>query len=91
MAFSNTLEGLIISTPDLHHGQPVIAGTGIAVRTVVGHYKLGLTAEEIADEMALELAMIYAALAYYHLNREQIEKDIIANSEEVVKKEVGLD
>lgn len=90
MALVNTLESLIISIPDLHRGRPIIAGTGVAVRTVVGHYKLGLTPEEIADEMMLELAGVYAALAYYHLNREQIEHDITANSEAVVKEEVEL-
>lgn len=90
MALPNTLESLILSTPELHHGRPVLAGTGVAVRTIVGHYKLGLTPEEIADEMALELAGVYAALAYYHLNREEIELDIATNSEAVVKKESGL-
>ncbi len=91
MTNPNTLERMIISTSELHHGRPVIAGTGVAVRTVVGHYKLGLTPEEIADEMSLELAGVYAALTYYHLNREEIEADIMANLEEVLKKEVRLD
>jgi uncharacterized protein (DUF433 family) len=59
------------------------------VRTVVGHYKLGLTAEEIADEMSLELAGVYAALAYYHLNREEIETDMAANLESTVMSETG--
>lgn len=80
-----TLEGLIVHEPQLHTGRPVIARTGVAVRTIVGHYKLGLTPEEIADDMALDLAGVYAALAYYHLNREEIESDIAANAEEVVE------
>lgn len=84
MATARTLEGLIIRNPELRGGRPIIAGTGVTVRTVVGHYKLGLTPEEIADEMGLGLAGIYAALAYYHLNQEEIEADIIANSEETV-------
>jgi uncharacterized protein (DUF433 family) len=61
----------------------------VTVRTVVGHYKLGLTAEEISDEMGLDLAGVYAALAYYHLNRDVIEADISANSEEVVSNELN--
>ncbi len=84
-----TLEGLIVRVPELHAGQPVIAGTGVAVRTVVGHYKLGLTPEEIADDMALDLAGVYAALAYYHLNREEIEADITANIEDIVEQALG--
>lgn len=39
--------------------------------------------------MDLELAGVYAALAYYHLNRAEIEADIRANREEVVMEEVG--
>ena len=83
-----TLEGMIVKNPQLHSGRPIIAGTGITVRTIVGYYKLGLSAEEIADEMNLELASVYAALAYYHLNREEIEADIIANSEVAVLEEI---
>lgn len=67
-----------------------MANIGVAVRTVGGHYQLGLTSGEIADEMTLELWAVYAALASYHLNREEIEADIVANSEEVVKKEASL-
>lgn len=89
MAALHTLEGLIIKEPKLRDGRPVIAGTGVTVRTIAGHYKLGLTAEEIADEMSLALAGVYAALAYYHLNRDEIEADIAANREAVVMTEVA--
>jgi uncharacterized protein (DUF433 family) len=35
---------------------------------------LGLSAEEIGDEFGhLSLAQVYAALAYYHANRAEIE------------------
>ena len=89
MLAPQTLDGLIIKDPQLRGGRPVLAGTGVTVRTVAGHYKLGLTPEEIADEMDLELAGVYAALAYYHLNRDEIEADILANSEEVLMKDPG--
>ena len=89
MAAPNTLANMIVKRPDLHYGRPVIAGKGVAVRTVVGHYKLGSTPEEIADDMELDLASVYAALAYYHLNRDEIEADIIANSEAAVKKDLS--
>ena len=39
--------------------------------------------------MGLDLAGVYAALAYYHLNRNAIEADISANSEEVVSNELN--
>jgi uncharacterized protein (DUF433 family) len=89
MVASLTLEGLIIRDPKLRGGRPIIAGTGVTVRTIVGHYKLGLTPEETADEMNLELAGVYAVLAYYHLNRDEIEADMMANSEDAVKQEFG--
>ena len=90
MSITQTLEGLIVQDPQLRGGRPIIVGTGVTVRTIVGHYKLGLTPEETADEMELELASVYAALAYYHLNRDEIEADILANSEEVVARESGF-
>jgi len=90
MLASRTLAGIITTDPDLRGGRPIIAGTGVTVRTIAGHYKLGLTPEEIADDMDLELAGVYAALAYYHLNRAEIEADILANSEEVLKDEFGV-
>ena len=89
MVVPQTLEGLIIRDPQLHNGRPIIAGTGVTVRTIVGYYKLGYTPEETAAEMDLHLAGVYAALAYYHLNRDQIEADIGANSEQAVKQEFG--
>ena len=91
MATTQTLEGLVIRDPELRGGRPIIAGTGVTVRTVVGYYKLGMTPEEIADEMGIALSGVYGALAYYHLNREEIEADIQANSEEAVMKSLSRD
>ena len=89
MAVSQTLEGLIVRDPNLRGGRPIIAGTGVTVRTVVGWYKLGYSAEDIAGEMPLTLAQVYAALTYYHLNQAEIEADIEADSEERLMKETG--
>jgi uncharacterized protein (DUF433 family) len=38
MTISQTLEGLIIRDSNLHGGRPIVAGTGITVRAIVGHY-----------------------------------------------------
>ncbi len=68
---------LITRDPNIRGGRPIIAGTGITVRRIVGWYKLGMDADEIARQFPhLSLAQIYAALAYYHANREEIEADI---------------
>jgi uncharacterized protein (DUF433 family) len=68
---------LITRNPNFRHGRPVIAGTGVTVRRIVGWYKLGLNPEESADRIGhISLAQVYAALAYYHANTEEIEQDL---------------
>lgn len=53
------------------------------MRRIVGWYKLGLSPEEIAHEFGhLSLAQVYAALAYYHVNREEVEADLAAEEAE---------
>ena len=79
---------LIVRTPDICEGRPRISGTGISVRRIVGWYKLGLSPEEIAHKIPhLTLAQVYAALAYYHANRDEIEADIAAEELEVERLE----
>jgi uncharacterized protein (DUF433 family) len=74
---------LIISSPDIRGGRPRIAGTGVTVQRIVEWYKLGLTPEEIADEIGhLSLAQVHAALAFYHANQPEIEAIIVADMEE---------
>lgn len=80
----------IVTNPALRGGRPLIAGTGTTVRTIVGLYKLGLSAEEIAGELPLTLAQIYAALAYYHLHTEEIEADIQADAESVLMQNLSI-
>jgi uncharacterized protein (DUF433 family) len=70
---------LIVRTDDVRGDRPRVAGTGVSVRRIVGWYKQGLTPEEITTEVPhLSLAQVYAALTYYHANREEIEADIAA-------------
>jgi len=79
---------LIVRTPGVCGGRPRIAGTGVSVRRIVGWYKLGLSPEEIADRIGhLSLAQVYAALAYYHANREGVEADIAAEEAEAERLE----
>ena len=79
---------LIVRTPDVRGGRPRIAGTGVTVLRIVQWYKLGLSPEKIADEFGhLSLAQIYAAMAYYHANRGEIEADIAAEKAEADKLE----
>lgn len=64
---------LITKSPQVKSGRPVITGTGVMVMRIVGWYKLGMDVEEISREVDLTLAQVYAALTYYHANREEIE------------------
>ena len=72
---------LIVRSDNIRGGRPRVAGTGVTVRRIVGSYKQGLTPEEIITELPhLSLAQVYAALTYYHANREEIEADITAEA-----------
>ena len=74
---------LISRTPGIKHGTPHIAGSGVTVRTIVRWYKLGMSPEEIAAEyLHLDLAKVYAALAYYHANRDEMEAHMAAEEAE---------
>lgn len=44
---------------------------------IVVWHKMGHSPEEIADNFGhISLAQVYAALAYYHLNQQEIEADL---------------
>lgn len=73
---------LITSSPEMRGGRPRIAGTGITVMRVAGWSKLGFTPEEISRKTDLSLAQIYAALAFYHANRQAIDADLDAEAAE---------
>jgi len=68
---------LIGRTPGLHGGVPHIVGKGVTVRRIVSWHQRGLMPEEIAHRIGhVTLAEVYAALTYYHANREEIEADL---------------
>ena len=64
-------------TPDMRGGRPRIANTRITVADIViMHLRLGQSLEEIAGRYDLPLAAVYAAIAYYHDHRAEIDKSI---------------
>lgn len=74
---------LITTHPGIHNGCPIVAGTGVTVRRIAIDYKMGMSPEEIVQEIPhLTLAQVYAALAYYHANKDAIEADIAAQEAE---------
>lgn len=68
----------IIATPGTCGGKPRIAGSRIRVKDVViWHERQGMTPAEIVSRWPhLTLASIYAALAYYHDHREELNAEI---------------
>jgi uncharacterized protein (DUF433 family) len=68
------LGAMIVRSPDTLNGKPRLKGHRVGVHRVAGWWKLGLSVEEIGQRLStLASAEIHAALAYYHLHREEIE------------------
>ncbi len=72
-----TLNERTTSRPGVLGGKPCISGRRIAVEhIVIWHERLGDSADKIASHYDLELAEVYAALAYYVAHREEIDRSI---------------
>ena len=81
MTTANTDIGTLITrTPEVRDGHPCIAGSGVTVHRIVGWHKLSLSPEEVVNRIGhLTLAQVYAALAYYHANRAEVEAAMAAD------------
>jgi uncharacterized protein (DUF433 family) len=80
---STEIATLLVSSPDVCGGRLRIEGTRITVNQIAVLYKQGCNAEDIADQYPyLTLAQVYAALAHYHANQEEIEADLEAERKE---------
>ena len=56
-------------------GTILVADTRVSLDSVVHHYKLGASAEQIAQKFpALDLADVYAAITYYLNHEESVEE-----------------
>jgi uncharacterized protein (DUF433 family) len=83
MATLSDIGTLITQTPGVCDGRPCVAGTGVSVLRIAGWYKMGLSPEEIADQYGhLTWAQVYAAITYYHANRDEIEAEMAAEEAE---------
>lgn len=79
----SSIGDFIIRDKGVRGGRPTIDRTGITVHRIAGWYKLGLRPEEIAGRIGhLSLAQVYAALAHYHANRDEIDAEIVAEEAE---------
>lgn len=83
MSVVTDLGTVIERSSEVRGGRPRISGTGVTVQRVVSWYQLGLSAEEIADRIGhLSVGQVHAALAYYHLNRGEVEAKMAADESE---------
>jgi uncharacterized protein (DUF433 family) len=57
-------EERIVVDPRVQHGKPVIRGTRVPVARIVGGLAGGMSFDEVAEEYAVTLEDIRAALAY---------------------------
>ncbi|MDX2178258.1 MAG: DUF433 domain-containing protein [Bryobacteraceae bacterium] len=68
---------MIVRTPGTCGGRPRIAGTRITVQNVAIWTNSGWTPEKIVEQYPhLRLAQIHAAVAFYRLNRAEIDARI---------------
>jgi uncharacterized protein (DUF433 family) len=90
---STQIGTLIETTLGVRNGRPCIAGTGISVHRIAIWYKLGHSPEEIARRYGhITEAQVFAAIAYYHANRDEIEADLSADAaeEEILERQALL-
>ena len=74
-----TLDAMLASSPEICGGRIRINGTRITVHRIATLYKQGQSPEDIAQTYQhLSLSQVYAALAYYHANRAEIEAALTA-------------
>ena len=80
---STEINTLLVTSPDVCGGRLRLNGTRITVNQIVVLYKQGRNAEEIADQYPhLKMAQIYAALAYYHANQEEVDASLAEEEQE---------
>jgi uncharacterized protein (DUF433 family) len=78
-----TLEEMLVETPGICGGKLRINGTRITVERVAAMTEQGYSAQQILESYDhLSLAQVYAALAYYHANREEVDANLAANERE---------
>jgi uncharacterized protein (DUF433 family) len=85
---TDTATILLVRTPGTCGGRLRIDGTRMTVNQIASCYKQGASAEDIADQYPhITLAQVYAALAYFHANRSEVEASLAAELEESLRLE----
>ena len=80
------LDTLLSRSQDVCGGRMRIDGTRVTVHQIVTCYQQGLTPEEIGEQYPhINLAQIYAALSYYHANRDEIDRELEAETADFLR------
>jgi uncharacterized protein (DUF433 family) len=70
----------VVKVQGVGSGEPIILGTRIMVRTIIEHYQLGNSIEEILwDFPQLSSAQVHDALSYYHDHQTEMN-DLLAQA-----------
>ena len=70
----------VTRNPEILGGEPIIVGTRISVRTIVGLWRLGTSPEAIPTQFPqLTLAQVFDALSFYLDNQSEINQYIERN------------
>lgn len=75
---------------DILGGQPIIRGTRVPVRALIGCYKQGMDIEEILAGYLITPAQLHEAFAYYYDHQEEIEELLRPIEPEELARKLGL-
>ncbi len=68
---------MIARIPGVRGGRPHVVDAGVSLRTIVYFHREGRTPDRIVHDMPdLSYAHVYAALAYYYANKEQVDTEM---------------
>jgi len=63
--------------PEIANGAPIIQGTRTTVRSIAGYYQMGLTVDEILNNLShLTISQVHSALAYYFDHQDEVDRDL---------------
>jgi uncharacterized protein (DUF433 family) len=72
----------VVRNPRILGGEPTMEGTRVSVRTIVEASRYIGTIDAIVDAYPmLDRASVEAALSFYRLNQDEIERHIAANAD----------
>ena len=85
-----TLYSLLAQSPDICGGRIRLDGTRITVHRIATLYRQCYASEDILRTFPhLANGQVYAALAYYHANRAQIDAELSADDAEYDRLKCG--